>query len=157
MVHIPAWTLTKQAQNKLFFASSQNKMERSMFSITHRRKQGPTSGSGDDKSHIISNVRKMKWSWAGHINCLKDDRWTSRHLETIRQENTTRKISKAAMRRPGQTLEGHALAKDNTRLEANLKAASCGRYLTTGHYGCPMMVAMMTMVVHNILILSPLT
>ena len=27
---------------------------------------------------IISNVRRMKWSWVGHINCLKDDRWTSR-------------------------------------------------------------------------------
>ena len=28
--------------------------------------------------YIISNVREMKWSWAGHINRLKDDRWTSR-------------------------------------------------------------------------------
>ena len=27
---------------------------------------------------IICTVRKMKWSWAGHINRLKDDRWTSR-------------------------------------------------------------------------------
>ena len=27
---------------------------------------------------IISNVRKTKWSWAWHINGLKDDRWTSR-------------------------------------------------------------------------------
>ena len=27
---------------------------------------------------IIYTVRKMKWSWAGHINRLKDDRWTSR-------------------------------------------------------------------------------
>ena len=25
-----------------------------------------------------NTVRKMKWSWAGHINRLKDDRWTSR-------------------------------------------------------------------------------
>ena len=27
---------------------------------------------------IINTVRKMKWSWAGHVNRLKDDRWTSR-------------------------------------------------------------------------------
>ena len=27
---------------------------------------------------ITSNVRQMKWSWAGHINRLKDDRWASR-------------------------------------------------------------------------------
>ena len=26
----------------------------------------------------VGNVRKMKWSWAGHINRLKDDRCTSR-------------------------------------------------------------------------------
>ena len=28
--------------------------------------------------YIIYTERKMKWSWAGHINRLKDDRWTSR-------------------------------------------------------------------------------
>ena len=27
---------------------------------------------------IMYTVRKMKWSWAGHINRLKDNRWTSR-------------------------------------------------------------------------------
>ena len=26
---------------------------------------------------IINTVRQMKWSWAGHINRLKDDRWTT--------------------------------------------------------------------------------
>ena len=33
---------------------------------------------------VISNVSKMIWSWAGHINRLKDDRWTSR-VTTWRQ------------------------------------------------------------------------
>ena len=32
----------------------------------------------DEVIDIINTVRKMKWSWAGHINRLKDDRWTSR-------------------------------------------------------------------------------
>ena len=35
---------------------------------------------GKDKTHRynLHCERKMKWSWAGHINRLKDDRWTSR-------------------------------------------------------------------------------
>ena len=32
----------------------------------------------EQKSDIITNVRKMKWFWSGHNNRLKDDRWTSR-------------------------------------------------------------------------------
>ena len=24
---------------------------------------------------IINTVRKIKWSWAGHVNRIKDDRW----------------------------------------------------------------------------------
>ena len=71
------WTLTKQAQNKL--ADAQTKMERSMLSITC--KDSKTNIWVKERTkviNIISNVRKMKWSWAGHINRLKDDRWTSR-------------------------------------------------------------------------------
>ena len=70
------WTLTKQAQNKL--AAAQTKMERSMLNITYKdRKTSICARERTKVIEIISNVRKMKWSWAGHINCLKDDRWTS--------------------------------------------------------------------------------
>ena len=61
------WTLTKQAQNKL--AAAQTKMER----------------------------RKMKWSWAGHINRLKDDRWTSR-VTTWRPYDKKRRQGRPAKR-----------------------------------------------------------
>ena len=37
------------------------------------------------------------------------------HLETIRQEKTTREIRQAAKRRPGQILEIHDMAEDSTR------------------------------------------
>ena len=48
-------------------------------STSHTKIEGPTSGLGrGQNSDIIYTVRKMKWSWAGHINRLKDDRWTSR-------------------------------------------------------------------------------
>ena len=71
------WTLTKQAQNKL--AVAQTKMERSMLNITYKdRKTNIWVREKTKVIDIISNVRKMKWSWAGHINRLKDDRWTTR-------------------------------------------------------------------------------
>ena len=71
------WTLTKQAQNKL--AAAQTKMERSMLNITYKdRRTNIWVRERTTLIDIIYTVRKMKWSWAGHINRLKDDRWTSR-------------------------------------------------------------------------------
>ena len=46
---------------------------------------------------IIYNVRKMKWSWAGHINRLKDDRWTS-CVTTWRPYNKKRRQGRPAKR-----------------------------------------------------------
>ena len=71
------WTLTKQAQNKL--AAAQTKMERSMLNVTYKdRKTNIWVRERTKVIDIINTVRKMKWSWAGHINRLKYDRWTSR-------------------------------------------------------------------------------
>ena len=74
------WTLTKQAQNKL--AAAQTKMERSMLNITYKdRRTNIWVRPLRERTKLIDiiyTVRKMKWSWAGHINRLKDDRWTSR-------------------------------------------------------------------------------
>ena len=71
------WTLTKQAQNKL--AAAQTIMERSMLNITYKdRRTNIWVRERKKLIDIIYTVRKMKWSWAGHINRLKDDRWTSR-------------------------------------------------------------------------------
>ena len=63
------WTLTKQAQNKLAAAQT----------ITYKGRKTNIWGRERTKViDIINTLRKMKWSWAGHINRLKDDRWTSR-------------------------------------------------------------------------------
>ena len=46
-----------------------------LYIVQDTKIERPTSGSGrGQKSDIINTVRKMKWSWAGHIS-LKDDRW----------------------------------------------------------------------------------
>ena len=67
------WTLTKQAQTKR--AAAQTNMERSKLNITCKDRTIWVRKSAN-VIDIISHVRTMKWSWARHINCLKDDRWT---------------------------------------------------------------------------------
>ena len=134
------WSLTKQAQNKL--AAVQTKIERSMLNITYkdRRTNIWVKGGGTKVIYIMYTMRNMKWSWAGHINRLKDKRWISRatmHLETIWQEKTTRETSQAVERRPGQILERHDMAEDST-IQGNLETACWGLRPTTGHNGCLM-------------------
>ena len=89
-------TLTKHAQNKL--APAQTKMVRSMLNITYRdRKTNIWVRERTKVMDIISNVRNMKWSWAGHINRLKDDRWTSR-VTTWRTHDKKRRQGRPAKR-----------------------------------------------------------
>ena len=71
------WSLTKQAQKKL--ATAQTKMERSMLNITyHDRKTNIWVRAKTGVTDVIKTTRRMKWSWAGHISRIKDDRWTKR-------------------------------------------------------------------------------
>ena len=69
------WTLTQQAQNKR--AAAQTNMERSMLNITYKDRKIWVRERAN-VIDIISHVRTMKWSWARHINRLKDGRWTLR-------------------------------------------------------------------------------
>ena len=90
------WPLTKLAQNKL--AAAQTKMERSMLNITYKDRRTSICVRERTKLiHIIYTVRKMKWSWAGHINRLKDDRWTSR-VTTWRPYDKKRRQGRPAKR-----------------------------------------------------------
>ena len=87
------WTLTKQARNKL--VAAQTKMERSMLNITYKdRRTNIWVRERTKLIDIIYTVRKMKWSWAGHI---KDDRWTSR-VTTWRPYDKKRRQGRPAKR-----------------------------------------------------------
>ena len=71
------WTLTKQERGKP--AAAHTTIERSMLNITHKDRN--TNICVRERTiviGIISTVRNMKLSWAGHINRLKDDRGTTR-------------------------------------------------------------------------------
>ena len=57
---------------------------------------------------IIYTVRKMKWSWAGHINRLKDDRWTStwRRYDKKRRQGRPAKGGETTWTNTGATRYG---------------------------------------------------
>ena len=76
--------------------------------------EGPTSGSGKGQSNKHNQQCEKN---EGHINSLKDDRWSARItiLETIRQEKTTRETSQAVKRRSGQILGRHDLAENSSK------------------------------------------
>ena len=109
------WTLTKQAHNKL--AAAQTKMERNMLNITYKYRR--TNIWVRERTQVIDvmyAVRKVKWSWAGHVNRLKDNRWTSR-ATTWRPFANKRRQGRLAKRwrdAPGQILERHDMAEDST-------------------------------------------
>ena len=63
------------SKNKL--AAAHTNIERGEFNITYKDRQTNIWVREQTNVIDISNVRKIKWSWAGHINRLKDDRWTS--------------------------------------------------------------------------------
>ena len=76
------WALNKRLVSKL--RTTQRSMERAIIGVTKRdhltnKKVRELSGTND----IISTIKKLKWSWAGHIARMKDNRWTQRTTEWI--------------------------------------------------------------------------
>ena len=76
------WALNKHLVSKL--RTTQRSMERAIIGVTKRdhltnKKVRELSGTND----IISTIKKLKWSWAGHIARMKDNRWTQRTMEWI--------------------------------------------------------------------------
>jgi len=74
------WALNRRMENKL--RTTQRSMERAIIGVTKRdhitcKKIREISGMTD----IMSTIKKLKWSWAGHIARMKDNRWTQRTTE----------------------------------------------------------------------------
>ena len=65
------WALTTQVKNKL--AAAQTKIERSMLNIIYRdRKTNIWVREKTKVTDMIGQVRRRKWSWAGHISWTTD-------------------------------------------------------------------------------------
>ena len=71
------WPLTILAKNKL--AAEQTAMERSMLNITCRdRKPNIWVRENTKVTYVIEQVRRWKWTRAGHVSRIRDNRWTLR-------------------------------------------------------------------------------
>ena len=69
------WKLTKAMERKL--ATSQRKMERSMLGVTWEdRKTNEWIRDQTKVKDILEKANGQKWTWAGHISRIKDNRWT---------------------------------------------------------------------------------
>ena len=72
------WTVTSQAKNKL--AAAQTKMERNMLNITYRdTKTNIWVRQRTKVTDVVEQIRSRKWTWAGHVSRIRDNRWTLRY------------------------------------------------------------------------------
>ena len=72
-----AVALTTQVKNEL--AAPQTQMERSMLNIPYRdRKTNIRVGEKSKVTDMIEQVRRRKWTWAGHVSKIRGNRWTLR-------------------------------------------------------------------------------
>ncbi len=71
------WTFTTEAKNKP--AAAQTKMEKSMLNITYGdRKTNIWVREKTKVTDVIEQVRRRKWTWAGHVSRIRDNGWTLR-------------------------------------------------------------------------------
>ncbi|KAK2170774.1 hypothetical protein NP493_1143g01010 [Ridgeia piscesae] len=54
-------------------------MERSMLNVTYRNRKANTWVRDKTKlTDVIEKVRRRKWTCAGHVSRIRDNRWTLR-------------------------------------------------------------------------------
>lgn len=71
------WKFTLKIKNKI--KTSQRSMERSMMKINKLQKiPHKIIRKKTDVIDALSYAQKLKWSWAGHVARMTDDRWTIR-------------------------------------------------------------------------------
>ena len=79
-------------------------MERRVLNITYKdRRTNIWVRKRTKVIDIMYTVRKMKWSWAGHINRLKDNRCTSLVTTWRPYDKKTRKDDKGDQPSDGET------------------------------------------------------
>ena len=70
------WTITNQAKNKL--AATHTVMEKNMLNITYRDRKTIIWVLEKTKfNDAIEQVRRRKWTCAGHVSRIRDNRWSS--------------------------------------------------------------------------------
>ena len=71
------WTMTKAMKCRI--AAAQRRMERSMLGISwEEHKTNEWVRNKSNIQDILETIHKRKWTWAGHVSRMTDDRWTVR-------------------------------------------------------------------------------
>ncbi|PIK46927.1 endonuclease-reverse transcriptase [Apostichopus japonicus] len=73
------WTLTKMMEKKL--QTTQRSMARMMLAVSKREKTNIWIRHKTKVKDVILTAKECKCRWAGHIDRLNDDRWTSMATE----------------------------------------------------------------------------
>ncbi len=76
-----------------------------MLGITLRRdrKLAPWIREQTKIDDVLTTIKKMKWSWAGHIMCRTDNRWTKKVAEW-QPRNSKRSQGKADRKPDGDEI-----------------------------------------------------
>ncbi len=78
------WHLTKELERKL--RSARRGMEKRMLGITWRDKEQTACIRKQTKvEDILITIKNKKWTWAGHVLCRRDNRWTMRVTVTTQE------------------------------------------------------------------------
>ena len=76
------WRLTKRIQTKL--RTTERAMERKMIGVTLRdKKRAEWIREQTRVKDILVEIKKKKWTWAGHVMRRQDNRWSLRVTEWI--------------------------------------------------------------------------
>lgn len=76
------WILRKNDENRM--SVQQRKMERSMLNIKlSDRKLNKQIRKETKITDVVKRIRSLKWSWAGHLCRMAENRWTKRIVEWI--------------------------------------------------------------------------
>ena len=68
---------THYANNKNKLTAAQTKKEGSTLNVTYRsRKTNIWVREQTKVIDVIEQVRRRKWTWAGHVSRIRDNRWT---------------------------------------------------------------------------------
>ena len=130
------------AQVKNMLAAIQRKMKRSTLNITYRnRKKTIWVREKTKVTHVIEQVRRRKWTWAGHISRIRDNQWTLhiaiwKPYERKRPRGRPVRCWRDELDDYWKSTIWQRIAQDRQMW----KQHAWGLRPITGHYGCKMMI-----------------
>ncbi|KAK2167527.1 hypothetical protein NP493_1271g01001 [Ridgeia piscesae] len=139
------WALTTHAKDKL--AVAQSKMERSILNITYRdRERNICVREKTTVTYVIEQVRRRKWTWAGHVSRIRDNRWTL-HITNWKPYERKRPRGRP-VRRCRDELDDYWKGTIWLRIAQDRHMQQLSSSPNTGHYGGTMMMMYIWIIIY---------